>query len=146
MRWHRGQATLELALVTPLLILMVFGAIYGGLVFMDLTQFSNDARHIARTVAIASDPDALAGTLNGKTVGAGTDLDNYVQPKTKLYRITSKVEFDENHEKVVVTLTPTLVSTDGITKVLVAVGWPPEKPAPIVYQMPLEKDTSSTEN
>lgn len=133
---------MELALVTPMLILMVFGAIYGGLVFMDLTQFSNDARHIARTVAISADPDTLAASLNNQTVGSGTLIDNYVQPRTKLYRITSKVEID-NDEKVIVTLTPTLVSTDGITRVLVAVGWPPERPAPIVYQMPLEKNAES---
>ena len=54
MRKQRGQSAVEFALVAPMIFLMVFGAIYGGIMFLQFMDCSNAARTIARQVAVTS--------------------------------------------------------------------------------------------
>lgn len=53
MKRQRGQSALEFALMAPLILLIVFGAIYGGIMFMQFLNYSNEARTIARQIAVA---------------------------------------------------------------------------------------------
>lgn len=52
MKRQRGQSALEFALMAPLILLIVFGAIYGGIMFMQFLNYSNEARTIARQIAV----------------------------------------------------------------------------------------------
>ncbi|MBD3879717.1 MAG: pilus assembly protein [Quinella sp. 1Q5] len=54
MRKQRGQSAVEFALVAPMIFLMVFGAVYGGIMFLQFMDCSNAARTIAREVAVTS--------------------------------------------------------------------------------------------
>lgn len=53
MKRQRGQSALEFALMAPLILLVVFGAIYGGIMFMQFLNYSNEARTIARQIAVS---------------------------------------------------------------------------------------------
>lgn len=53
MKRQRGQSALEFALMAPLILLIVFGAIYGGIMFMQFLNYSNEARTIARQIAVS---------------------------------------------------------------------------------------------
>ena len=55
MRRQRGQSAVEFALIVPLVCLLIFGGIYGGIMFIDYLNFSNEARTVARNIAVASD-------------------------------------------------------------------------------------------
>ena len=54
MRKQRGQSAVEFALMAPIIFLLIFGMIYGGIMFMDYLNFNNYARTIAREVSLAS--------------------------------------------------------------------------------------------
>ena len=54
MRRRKGQSAVEFALMAPIIFLMIFGMIYGGIMFMDYLNFNNQARAIAREVSLAS--------------------------------------------------------------------------------------------
>lgn len=55
MRRQNGQAMVEFAFMTPLMCMMIFGLIYGAVIFMDYLNFSNDARAVARRIAVVTD-------------------------------------------------------------------------------------------
>lgn len=45
---------MEFALMTPIILLLIFGAIYGGAMFIQFMNYSNEARRIAREIAVVS--------------------------------------------------------------------------------------------
>lgn len=49
---RRGQATVEIALVLPMLMILLFGVIMGGFVFYAFIQVSNAAREGARAGSV----------------------------------------------------------------------------------------------
>lgn len=57
MKKHKGQSTVEFALVLPLFLLIMFGIIYTGMMFHDYTTLSNIARSIAREAAVSAGND-----------------------------------------------------------------------------------------
>ncbi len=61
MKRQRGQSALEFALMSPLILLIVFGAIYGGIMFLQFMNYSNEARTIAREIAVASTTPGIDG-------------------------------------------------------------------------------------
>lgn len=52
MRKQKGQAIVEFALVFPLMLLFLWGMLYGGLLFKDYLTLSNLARDSARMASI----------------------------------------------------------------------------------------------
>ncbi len=52
MRKQKGQAIVEFALVLPLMLLFLWGILYGGLLFKDYLTLSNLARDSARTASL----------------------------------------------------------------------------------------------
>lgn len=52
---HQGQAILELALVLPILLLLVFGTIEFGRIYSTQLIITNSAREGARMAAVGSD-------------------------------------------------------------------------------------------
>ena len=63
---HRGGALVETALVLPILILVTFGAIKYGWLFLKAQQITNAARHGARMAALpdVTVPDAKVSVIN----------------------------------------------------------------------------------
>ena len=57
MRRQNGQAMVEFAFMTPLMCMMIFGLIYGAVIFMDYLNFSNDARAVARRIAVTTNEE-----------------------------------------------------------------------------------------
>lgn len=53
MKKQRGQSAVEFALISPLIFLLIFAAIYGGAMFIQFLNFNNQARTIARQIAVA---------------------------------------------------------------------------------------------
>lgn len=71
-RPRRGVATVEMAIVAPLLIFLLFGIIEFGLIVKDLVGVNQAAREGARCAAVGAVPDTLttrikaaAPTING---------------------------------------------------------------------------------
>ena len=75
MRKQHGQSAVEFALMAPIVFLLIFAMIYGGIMFMDYLNFNNQARTIAREIALAtseSDRKNLISKYNSITdVSAG---------------------------------------------------------------------------
>ena len=55
MKFQRGQAIVEFALVLPLFILVLFGIIYFGMAFSDYIALNSFARSSAREASISSE-------------------------------------------------------------------------------------------
>ena len=72
MKRQRGQSAVEFALVLPMIMLLIFGAIYGGAMFIQFLNYNNEARTIARTIAVApvSQRTALLDKYNGVAQGS----------------------------------------------------------------------------
>lgn len=72
MRRQRGQSAVEFALVAPMILFMIFAAIYGGAMFIQFMNYSNEARTIAREIALQTDlteRTKLVTQYNGKAIG-----------------------------------------------------------------------------
>lgn len=68
MKRQRGQSAVEFALISPIIFLLIFAAIYGGAMFIQFMNLSNQARTVARQLALAkseSELDSLLATHNG---------------------------------------------------------------------------------
>ena len=65
MKLQRGQSAVEFALISPIIFLFIFAAIYGGAMFIQFMNLSNEARTIARQIAVTSD-ETKASELESK--------------------------------------------------------------------------------
>lgn len=93
MRKQRGQSAVEFALMAPIIFLLIFGMIYGGVMFMDYLNFNNYARIIAREYSLASTEEKKS--LMQK-------YENYKDMAAGVYLVTVNVEDDS--EDVTVTI------------------------------------------
>jgi Flp pilus assembly protein TadG len=72
---ERGQAVVELALVLPLVVLFVLGALQVAVVARDQLAIELVAREAARAAAVSADPSSAANTAaNRVTALAPIDL------------------------------------------------------------------------
>ena len=92
MEKRRGQALVEFALIAPMVFLMIFGLIYGGIMFIDYLNLSNDARTVARQIAVASNKATAIAPYKSTNAEGGKSL-------SRFYKITMTAKFvkiDEN--------------------------------------------------
>ncbi|MFP4248551.1 MAG: TadE/TadG family type IV pilus assembly protein [Armatimonadota bacterium] len=68
---RRGATTVEVAMVAPLLIFLLFGIIEFGLMVKDLVGVNQAAREGARSAAVGATPT----TLNARIAGAAPTID-----------------------------------------------------------------------
>lgn len=90
---QRGQALVEFALITPLMFLMVFGLIYGAVIFVDYLNFSNDARTVARRIAVTTDADTRDSLVAYYNTEAKSKF-------ARFYTVTRKIMYRTTDEKV----------------------------------------------
>ena len=55
MKEQQGQSMVEFALIAPIVFLMIFGMIWGGIMFMEYMHYSNAVRTAARQIAVMAD-------------------------------------------------------------------------------------------
>lgn len=117
---RKGQGILELALLLPLFLSLIFILIYSGLVFMDYLHYSNAAREIAREIAVL-DKEQRQGKIDSLSDEAA--LIDRVDPNTKLFHATSNILLDdhtgtssesENPGKVTVSITLSFIDREAI--------------------------------
>lgn len=153
MQKQRGQTLVEFALVLPMMVLFIFGMIYGALIFMDYLDFSNEARTIARRISVTTDEDQrlkyVEKYCETKAFNSFYTMERDVflvdESNTRVTDSEGKVKEDANANDaydVIVTVTFTRNNKD-LPTVLQEVGFPPSTVRPIVYRMKLEKLTSS---
>ena len=95
---QRGQATVEFALVIPILIYLFVSILYIGITFMDYIQYSNAARDAARDISLqagtSSDAATLRKNLASQINSQDSDtLDRYAVSLTNLYSPTWSATF-----------------------------------------------------
>ena len=83
---QRGQALVEFAFTTPLMFLMVFGLIYGAVIFMDYLNFSNHARTVAREIAVTTDADRRDSLVADYNTEANSTF-------ARFYTVTRKITY-----------------------------------------------------
>lgn len=135
---QKGQAFVEFALIFPFFVIMVFGMIYGGILFMDYLQLNNAAREVARDISV-SETDSNRENL--KINFENRSGDRYKR-LTKLYADNPKINIESN--KVTVTIELNL-NEEGVPIVLRKINFPPKQIKPIKVVMPLE-NSSNKEN
>ncbi len=70
---RRGATTVELAMVAPLLIFLLFGIIEFGLMVKDLVGVNQAAREGARSAAVGATPTTLDARIAGAAPTINTD-------------------------------------------------------------------------
>lgn len=137
MNRRRGQSVVEFALVIPLFALFLFGLIYGGIMFLQWLNMSNDSRAEARRYAVMT-KEQLEQETFPKTVTGAERFGSF-------YTVTQKIwiENDSSTSKpkdVVVSIELERDNKD-LPNILRWMNWPPEKLKPLEYRMKLEDKT-----
>ena len=152
----------EFALMAPMIFLLIFGMIYGGAMFIEYLNYSNQVRTIAREIAVLdniNDRDSIV-----ERYGATSTFTRFYNVKRTIsYTYAQKEQKDDegnevkdadgntlyeddtdNPVDVVVKVTFTRDNKD-LPNILKWVNFPPETINPIVYTMRLEKKPSNSE-
>jgi len=143
MKKQRGQTLVEFALMAPMMFLLIFGMIYGGVMFIDYMNLNNDARALARRIAVA-DTTAERQALIDKYSASSADSSLKRFYDIKMTADYSYAEDDKTTKTkpidAVVTVTFDRDNTD-LPWIVYKVGFPPEHFA-IQYKMKLERISS----
>ena len=157
MKRQRGQTLVEFALMAPIMFLLIFGMIYGGVMFVDYMNLNNDARALARQIAVAdaSTRKELMELYSEDAIKNHEESDDKDDPIPasfkRFYNIKMIADYgyeEEDTEKTTPIDAIVTVNFERDNKdlpwIVYKVGFPPEKFA-ITYRMRLEKQqTSST--
>ena len=152
MKRQRGQTLVEFALILPLMALFIFGMIYGGAMFMQYLNFSNEARQIAREISV------LENVTNREDIitkyGQETELSRFYKAVRKIYFVDKdnnivkdtegKPTYNTDSVDVMVEVTFTRDNKD-LPWILYKIGFPPENINPIIYRMRLEQKPTQEE-
>ena len=94
---QRGQSAVEFALMAPLVLFMILAAIYGGAMFIQFMNYSNEARRIARDIAVA--PSATQRTELVKKYN-GTAKNSEGETLVGIYIVTLKTQLIKDNADV----------------------------------------------
>ena len=155
MRRQQGQSAVEFALMAPIVFLMIFAAIYGGAMFMDYLNLSNEARTVARSIAVASDKEEAIKPYQETTTtdDKGKEITTGGKTFERFYKIKMTAAFIkyvdedgvENEEEKdtsddaddVLVKVVFVRKNDDLPIIVAAVGFPPEKLNPKFMARPL---------
>lgn len=147
MKRQRGQSAVEFALMAPMVFLLIFGAIYGGIMFINFMNFSNEARTVARQISVStqSERQTILSNYNEQSGGRTfatfynvtmtafiVDKDNNVVDVTDTDNARDVV-VDVNFER----------DNEDLPLVVYVVDFPPES-FKLEYRMRLERTSTVT--
>lgn len=146
MKRQRGQSMVEFAFIAPIVFLMIFGMIYGGIMFMEYMHYSNAVRTAARQIAVVTD-DTKREKMRAYQQNWLKDLWRN-EVSVKLYEPTPQITIEENYEEddtekknlvsrdVVIKVT--FERSDDIPYILYKLQFPPKYIKAIEYRMRVE--------
>lgn len=149
MRKKQGQSAVEFALMAPIIFMMIFGMIYGGIMFMEYMHYSNAVRTAARHIAVIGNDTAKREAMITIQKNWLTDLwTNEVS--VRLYKPEPDVTIAENKDADGTTvksrdvvINVTFVRSDDIPNILKALDFPPKTIKTLQYQMRIEEYNST---
>lgn len=148
MNRQRGQSAVEFALMAPIVFMMIFGMIWGGIMFMEYLHYSNAVRTAARVIAVTdADKRESAITTQANFLREAYEKEISVRLYKPYVNITLDPEGDNPVDAVVnvtfVMEDATYNSLPNILKspsdVSYGLGFPPKSIKAIQYRMRLEK-------
>lgn len=151
MRKQRGQSAVEFALMAPIIFMMIFGMIYGGIMFMEYMHYSNAVRTAARQIAVSNETNRKdmiknqeAWLTNLWEEEAGV---KFYEPKVKI-EIENNYATDDTEKKTLlskdVVVNVTFWRAADIPVILDVIDFPPKTINTIQYRMRVEEAGSST--
>lgn len=150
MKMQRGQSVVEFAFVLPLFTLFLFGLIYGGIMFLQYFNLSNDARAEARRIAVMTNTnrDSYFGGSSENYPSSENDAKVITNPQKfgSFYNVTQKIwvttETDAEGKtelEDVIVLVEFERDNKDLPNVLKPFNWPPKEFA-MQYRMKIEND------
>ena len=141
MQRQRGQSAVEFALMAPIIFFMIFGMIFGGIMFMEYMHYSNAVRTAARQVAVTEESkrDDVATSQEEWLKKLWTD-----EVSVKLYEPDPKITFEEHSNGKDVVVNVTFVRSDNIPHILYALDFPPKYIKALQYKMKWEEHSTTT--
>lgn len=150
MRKQHGQSAVEFALMAPIIFFMIFGMIYGGIMFMEYMHYSNAVRTAARQVAVSNEAkredmikNQEAWLTNLWQQEAGI---KFYEPKVKI-EIENNYATDDTEKKTPlskdVVVNVTFWRAVNIPVILDALDFPPLSIRALQYHMRVEEAGSS---
>ena len=136
MNRQKGQSAVELALILPLFFVMVFGMIYGGMMFMDYLSLNNSAYEVSREISLTADK-GKQDEIKNKFENKNSD---YFHQVTNLYSATPEIKIGTEDVAVEIDLN---LNENNLPGILSAINFPPKKLSPIKIIMPLENKIDS---
>ena len=141
MKRQRGQSMVEFALMAPIVFMMIFGMIYGGIMFMQYMHYSNAVRTAAREIAVSSNKES---TKTAKEQWLTELWQSEVG--TRFYTPTVDIDTDDNGDVVVnVTFYMNAAEYNSLPNILKDLQFPPRSIKALNYRMKLEGTTTSTD-
>lgn len=141
MKRQYGQSAVEFALMAPIVFMMIFGMVWGGIMFMEYLHYSNAVRTAARVVAVADAEERKnAIIIQEKYLNDAYEKEISV----KFYKPTANITLEPNeYNPVDAVVNVTFVMEDAtynsLPNILKYLQFPPRSIKTLNYRMKLEK-------
>ena len=129
----------EFALIAPIVFLMIFGMIWGGIMFMEYMHYSNAVRTAARQIAVVSDAQREEMVTKQREW-----LQDLWEDEVGVTFYKPAVVIDTKSESTDVIIVVGFDRAVNIPNILDAVDFPPKHIKGLQYRMKLERATSDT--
>lgn len=144
MKRQQGQSVVEFALIAPIIFMMIFGMIYGGIMFMEYMHYSNSVRTAARAISIKR----TNATINEEIAARQEWLSKIYEEEfaVRLYKPTVTIDpVTPTDESVVVRVDFNMESDvyKSLPAILRWIEFPPRKIKTIEYRMRLERQETT---
>ena len=140
----------EFALIAPIVFMMIFGMIWGGIMFMEYMHYSNAVRTAARQIAVVRNETERSAMVTSQEAWLKELWQNEVA--VTFYEPNPNVTIVENYaEDGTTRLSRDVVVTVGFARaknvpvILDAMDFPPKYIKALEYRMRVEDTSSSTD-
>ena len=147
MKRQQGQSAVEFALMAPIIFMMIFGMIYGGIMFMEYMHYSNAVRTAAREIAIKRNDTDINAEINARREWLKNLYANEIA--IKMYEPTVTINNDipvTAADKAVVVTVKFDMEEDvykSLPTILKLLEFPPRTIKTIEYRMRLERQETT---
>lgn len=139
MKRQQGQSVVEFALIAPIVFLMIFGMIWGGIMFMEYMHYSNAVRTAARQIAVVNDSQREAMVTKQREW-----LQDLWEKEVGVTFYKPAVVIDTKSESTDVIIVVGFDRAVNIPNILDAVDFPPKHIKGLQYRMRLERASDTT--